>query len=102
MVELLVRVIYTCIGKKLKQDHSKVIGLFIFGYRIEAIRLIGTEVMLPRGLLGLGIDTVDHSRAEIRQALELYTSSAALPVLVHCTQGKDRTGMLAAWQEMLD
>ncbi|KAG8413227.1 hypothetical protein J3458_012815 [Metarhizium acridum] len=72
----------------------KVIFLFIFGYRIEAVRLIATEVMLQRGLLGLGIDTIDHSGSEIRQALELYTTSSTLPVLVHCTQGKDRTGLI--------
>ncbi|EFY97587.2 tyrosine/serine protein phosphatase [Metarhizium robertsii ARSEF 23] len=72
----------------------KVIFLFIFGYRIEAVRLIATEVMLQRGLLGLGIDTIDHSGSEICQALGLYTSPSTLPVLVHCTQGKDRTGLI--------
>ncbi|KAG8416083.1 hypothetical protein J3459_013784 [Metarhizium acridum] len=77
----------------------KVIFLFIFGYRIEAVRLIATEVMLQRGLLGLGIDTIDHSGSEIRQALELYTTSSTLPVLVHCTQGKDRTGAFTACNE---
>lgn len=48
--------------------------------------------MLPRGLLGLGVDTVDHSGAEIQAALSLYTCKGSLPILVHCTQGKDRTG----------
>ncbi|EFY91543.1 tyrosine/serine protein phosphatase, putative [Metarhizium acridum CQMa 102] len=65
-----------------------------WSFLIEAVRLIATEVMLQRGLLGLGIDTIDHSGSEIRQALELYTTSSTLPVLVHCTQGKDRTGLI--------
>ncbi|KHN95394.1 Protein-tyrosine phosphatase, SIW14-like protein [Metarhizium album ARSEF 1941] len=73
---------------------NKVIFLFILGYRIEAVRLITTEVMLQRGLLGLGTDTIDHSGSEICQALGLYTSLTTLPVLVHCTQGKDRTGLI--------
>lgn len=50
--------------------------------------------MLPRGLLGLGVDTVDHSGAEIQAALSLYTCKGSLPILVHCTQGKDRTGLI--------
>ncbi|KAK8924542.1 hypothetical protein VCV18_004963 [Metarhizium anisopliae] len=65
-----------------------------WSFLIEAVRLIATEVMLQRGLLGLGIDTIDHSGSEICQALGLYTSPSTLPVLVHCTQGKDRTGLI--------
>ncbi|KAG5975648.1 hypothetical protein E4U55_007607 [Claviceps digitariae] len=52
---------------------------------------MATEVMLPRGLLGLGIDTVDRSGPEIKSALSLYAARDSLPILVHCTQGKDRT-----------
>lgn len=59
---------------------------------MSGIRIIATEVMLPRGLLGLGIDTVDISGLEIKEALSLYATRESLPILVHCTQGKDRTG----------
>ncbi|RKL34561.1 hypothetical protein BFJ72_g9293 [Fusarium proliferatum] len=52
--------------------------------------------MIPRGLVGLGLDTLDQSTREIREALSLYTDQAALPSLVHCTQGKDRTGLICA------
>ncbi|KAG6085535.1 hypothetical protein E4U30_000898 [Claviceps sp. LM220 group G6] len=72
----------------------KVIFYFVLGYRISAIRIIATEVMLPRGLLGLGIDTVDISGLEIKEALLLYVTRESLPILVHCTQGKDRTGLI--------
>ncbi|KAG6018336.1 hypothetical protein E4U43_003786 [Claviceps pusilla] len=65
----------------------KVILFFILGYRISAIRIMATEVMLPRGLLGLGIDTVDRSGLEIKRALSLYANGDSLPILVHCTQG---------------
>ncbi|PNY27637.1 Tyrosine-protein phosphatase [Tolypocladium capitatum] len=74
----------------------KVVFLFIFGYRVDAVRIIGQEVLLPRGLLGLCTDTLDHSGAEICAVLSLYTSTQSTPVLVHCTQGKDRTGLVCA------
>lgn len=62
------------------------------------------EVMLPRGLVGMGLDTLDHSGADIREALNAFleppsgttSSGPSLPILVHCTQGKDRTGLIVA------
>ncbi|KAG5946147.1 hypothetical protein E4U53_006624 [Claviceps sorghi] len=72
----------------------KVTFLLILGYRVLAIKIMATEVMLPRGLLGLGIDTVDLSGPEIKTALSLYAAKGSLPILVHCTQGKDRTGLI--------
>lgn len=33
---------------------------------------------------------------EIRQALEVVASSAGAPVVIHCSAGKDRTGLVAA------
>lgn len=52
--------------------------------------------MLPRGLVRLGLDTLDHCGSEIHQALSLYTSPHALPSIIHCTQGKDRTGKMSS------
>lgn len=71
---------------------SKFLILYIFKYRNEAIHVVAENVLVPRGLLGIGRDKLDHSGAEIAEALRLYTSKATTPVLVHCTQGKDRTG----------
>lgn len=45
----------------------KFIFLFIFGFRMRAIAILGREVMLPRGLVGLGTDTVDHCGPEINE-----------------------------------
>ncbi|KAG6003885.1 hypothetical protein E4U21_001633 [Claviceps maximensis] len=72
----------------------KVIFFSILGYRIPAIRIMAAEVMLSRGLVGLGIDTLDLSGLEIKRALSLYVTKDSLPILVHCTQGKDRTGLI--------
>ena len=64
------------------------------GYRTEAIGILGREVMQPRGLIGLAKDSIDHSRSEIRQVLEVLADSRNYPVMIHCTQGKDRTGLV--------
>ncbi|KAK7966169.1 protein-tyrosine phosphatase-like protein [Apiospora aurea] len=98
----------------------KLIFLYILGQRIAAIRIMSQEVMLPRGLVGMGLDTLDYSGADILEALNAFlepppapatTSSGvsgvnggggggggdpSLPILVHCTQGKDRTGLIVA------
>ncbi|KXJ93150.1 tyrosine/serine protein phosphatase [Microdochium bolleyi] len=74
----------------------KFLFLFLFGFRMQAISVIGREVMLPRGLVGLGILTMEQSGNEVAEALRAFSSPGALPILVHCTQGKDRTGLIVA------
>ncbi|TQV99094.1 tyrosine/serine protein phosphatase [Cordyceps javanica] len=76
------------------EESSQFIFLYALKYRNEAIRIVAENVLVPRGLLGIGRDKLDHSGAEIAQALTLYTSTQTTPVLVHCTQGKDRTGLI--------
>ena len=63
------------------------------GYRVEAISILGHEVMAPRGLIGLGKDSLDHSTSEIREIFAVLADSSNYPILIHCTQGKDRTGL---------
>lgn len=66
------------------------------GYRMQAISILGREVMQPRGLIGLGYDTLSHCGPEIAEALRTYTFADNYGILVHCTQGKDRTGLVIA------
>ena len=54
--------------------------------------MLGLEVMLPRRLVGLGIDTLEYSTSEIRDVFRILSDENSFPLLVHCTQGKDRTG----------
>ena len=68
----------------------------IFGYRMEAISILAGEVMLPRGLIGLGLDSIDYCGKEIAQAMDIFANPARYPIMSHCTQGKDRTGLLVA------
>ncbi|KAM0411720.1 hypothetical protein ACHAPD_009937 [Fusarium lateritium] len=42
------------------------------------------------------LNTLDQSTKEIHEALSLYAAPSALPSIVHCTQGKDRTGLICA------
>lgn len=65
----------------------------VMGYRTEAISILGREVMQPRGLIGLGKDSIDHAQDEIREVLRVMADSRNYPVMIHCTQGKDRTGL---------
>ncbi|KAI1754393.1 protein-tyrosine phosphatase-like protein [Xylaria castorea] len=75
----------------------KLIFLYIFGFRVQAIRIMGEEVMQPLGLVGLSLITLDESGPEIVEALQtLISTHTPAPTLVHCTQGKDRTGMIVA------
>jgi protein-tyrosine phosphatase len=72
---------------------AKLIALMGLGYRLEAISIIGTQVMEPRGLTGLAFDTLAMSTAEIEAVCMLFADEAEYPIMIHCTQGKDRTGL---------
>lgn len=73
---------------------SKLIGLMALGYRVEAIGILGREVMAPRGLIGLGEDSLEFSTGEIFSCFKILADSDSYPILIHCTQGKDRTGLI--------
>ena len=73
---------------------AKLIFLMALGYRTEGISILGKELMLPRGLVGLGIDTFDCSGPEIKQVFDVLAKPTSFPVMVNCTQGKDRTGII--------
>ncbi|KAK3181067.1 hypothetical protein K4F52_007608 [Lecanicillium sp. MT-2017a] len=79
-----------------RKFESQFIFLTIFRYRLEALQVVSQNILVPRGLLGLARDMLDLSGDEITEALSLCTSEQTTPVLVHCTQGKDRTGLICA------
>lgn len=66
----------------------------IASYRVEAISILGREVMQPRGLIGLGKDTIDYAKHEICEIMEVMADKMNYPIIIHCTQGKDRTGLV--------
>ncbi|KAL1965625.1 hypothetical protein VTN77DRAFT_5302 [Rasamsonia byssochlamydoides] len=72
----------------------KVLGLLASGYRTEAVKIVGAQVMKPRGLIGLAKDTLDCSAAEMRETFDILAEDDTYPTIIHCTQGKDRTGLI--------
>jgi len=72
---------------------AKLVGLMTMGYRNEGISILGSQVMQPRGLIGLGLDTLQYSGKEIKEVFDVLADRFPYPVMVHCTQGKDRTGL---------
>ena len=50
----------------------------------------------PRPLVESYRRLLDERQEPLRQALAILTAPGGLPALVHCTAGKDRTGMLVA------
>lgn len=50
--------------------------------------------MQPRGLTGLAQDTLESSIPEFRSIFTILATATSYPILIHCTQGKDRTGII--------
>lgn len=73
---------------------AKLAFLYAISYRTQAISVLGSNVMSQRGLSGLAVDTLTHSTSEIASIITLLSKPTTYPVLVHCTQGKDRTGLV--------
>ncbi|KAF2003558.1 hypothetical protein P154DRAFT_552559 [Amniculicola lignicola CBS 123094] len=73
-------------------EFFRLIGLMLFGYRLDAIKILAPH-MEKAGLVGLAIESLDVCTKEVKQVFDVYADEANWPVLVHCTQGKDRTGL---------
>jgi protein tyrosine/serine phosphatase len=88
--------------KQLSYFHAaKLFVLYAAGWRKDAIAVLATNVMADRGLDGLAIDSLIHSKGEIKRIFDVLSNPEAYPVLVHCTQGKDRTGLTVLLVMML-
>eukprot|EP01117_Protostelium_nocturnum_P010632 TRINITY_DN3829_c0_g1_i1.p1 TRINITY_DN3829_c0_g1~~TRINITY_DN3829_c0_g1_i1.p1 ORF type:complete len:454 (-),score=159.13 TRINITY_DN3829_c0_g1_i1:48-1325(-) len=74
----------------------KTIKLMATRHKPEAVEMIGHQMIEPRGLIGLYYDFVDYCGAEMVEALRIMSNAKRYPLLVHCTQGKDRTGLVIA------
>ncbi|KAH7077135.1 protein-tyrosine phosphatase-like protein [Paraphoma chrysanthemicola] len=74
-------------------DFFRLAGLMIFGYRLDAIKVLAPH-MNEMGLIGLAQSSLDVCKAEVKQVFEVLADESNWPVLVHCTQGKDRTGLI--------
>jgi len=66
-----------------------------FGYTTESHRIIG-DMMTNLKLQGLYRLILKTSWKNLLKALEILSDPKNYPVMIHCTQGKDRTGMLVS------
>ncbi|KAI8935956.1 hypothetical protein NX059_007462 [Plenodomus lindquistii] len=105
-------------------EFFKLVGLMIMGYRKDAIKTLAphmeamgkvdcrdceepvleiictvtsciiTDRVYIFSLVGLAKNSVDVCTREVRQVFDVLSVEENWPVLVHCTQGKDRTGLI--------
>jgi protein-tyrosine phosphatase len=81
------------ISKLSWREFFKLIWLMATGYRKDAIKILAPH-MEEMGLVGLAIESLDVCTSEVKQVFNVLAKEENWPVLVHCTQGKDRTGLI--------
>jgi protein-tyrosine phosphatase len=74
-------------------EFSRLVGLMTIGRRNDAVKILAPH-MEEMGLVGLAKNSLDVCKKEVRQVFEVLGNKSNWPVLVHCTQGKDRTGLI--------
>lgn len=92
------------ISKLTWMEFLRLAGLMIFGYRLDAIKILSPH-MEEMGLVGLATSSIDVCTKEVKQVFDVLADDRNWPVLVHCTQGKDRTGlivMLVLWLSQIE
>ncbi|KAF2728370.1 hypothetical protein EJ04DRAFT_581396 [Polyplosphaeria fusca] len=73
-------------------EFFKLIWLMMLGYRTDGIKVLAPHIN-SMGLNGLGTSSLDVCTSEVRQFFEILANEKQWPLFVHCTQGKDRTGL---------
>ena len=83
----------------------RLIALHLSGYKVSAIRILGRKVMTPLGPLKLYTLPVEASLPQTQEVFDTISSShpsgTPYPILIHCTHGKDRTGLIVTLILML-
>ena len=70
--------------------------MYVLGFKKYAARYFISTTMNRAGLKGLYFNFVENCQGGIRDSLRLIADPNNHPILVHCTQGKDRTGLVVA------
>ncbi|KAJ2963871.1 hypothetical protein NQZ79_g1101 [Umbelopsis isabellina] len=60
----------------------------------KATYIVGREVLTPMGVPKMYKEFLASCKDEILDALRIFSERQNYPILVHCTQGKDRTGLM--------
>ncbi len=72
---------------------SKRAGQIIQGIRSSNNKNIARDIMIKTYQ---NLVSTPHALAQLRQLFQLFTQATSLPVLIHCSGGKDRTGVSCA------
>ncbi|KAL1595923.1 hypothetical protein SLS60_009613 [Paraconiothyrium brasiliense] len=75
------------------REFFKLVGLMAAGHRKDAIKILAPH-MEEMGLVGLATESLDVCTSEVKTVFDVLAKEENWPVLVHCTQGKDRTGLV--------
>ncbi|KAF3929065.1 hypothetical protein ABW20_dc0104624 [Dactylellina cionopaga] len=73
----------------------QVLFCHLLGFRETVMRIVSSLVVVPMGLKNMANECLKWLGPEIKQTLTILSSEDKLPALVHCTQGKDRTGLVS-------
>jgi protein tyrosine/serine phosphatase len=68
------------------------IDLMLLGRRLDAAKVLAPYIK-NISLIEISIGSINTCTAEIREFFEVLANEDNLPVFIHCTQGKDRTGL---------
>jgi protein tyrosine/serine phosphatase len=66
------------------------------GYRSKAEKLAIENSVLKRGLVALNITVLDHAGEYLKKIFTILANKESYPILIHCSVGKDRTGLTVA------
>ncbi|KAK6334590.1 hypothetical protein TWF718_010047 [Orbilia javanica] len=71
----------------------QVLFCHLLGFRTTVLRLTSTLTIVPLGLKGIAYECLRWLKPEIKQTFTILSKQSNYPALIHCTQGKDRTGL---------
>ena len=71
--------------------------LYLLGQKLWAVRFVVKYGINPFGLYGMYVAICECCQPRVAVALRIVAEPANYPILIHCTQGKDRTGLIVAF-----
>ncbi|KAF3928817.1 hypothetical protein AA313_de0200007 [Arthrobotrys entomopaga] len=71
----------------------QVIVYHLLGFKTAVAILLSKLVIVPLGLKGIALECIKWLGPEIKQTFDIFSDETKYPTLIHCSQGKDRTGL---------